>query len=819
MRLRVAFCALAAATLSCQLFQGVPPALAPTETGAPATRAPAGDSLQAVKLQPIKLRLGALFSAVERKEWVPGAYAGLEYGLPFDLALAANPEVLEGLSADQRAFLIRNGFVVMHSQEEQFYAIRDEVSRIHGQPYFLTTDAAFHVLHLTFDDLLKALERERLRPRMIAITAATLEELDLYLPALQGTAVEDDALRAAAYLSVAMSLFDPTWEVAPVVANLVERQVAQVQAYGGLDQSTLFPSFKDDYGAYRPVGHYATDPELEAYFQGVTWLGRVHFRLAEDQPSRVPLLVTLALRRATIGGRSAVAEWGEVQEVLDFLVGPTDDAGPAEYAELMDKVYGGDMLPTDLADESLWASFVSMSDQLPAPQINSTFVDSLADLEHDAGWRFMGQRFTLDALVFQNLVYDKVDELNGVRRLIPTGLDVMGALGSSAAMEALVALGETGYPGYREQMDIMQRLVEDRPEEEWHGRAYDAWLFSFLPILAEKDSSFPTFMRSEAWAYKDLNAALGNWAELKHDTILYAKMPEGVGGGGPPCTSDPTPGYVEPNPEAFYRMAYVAQTIAEGLLDRGLVDDPEAYWLDTGSFDGLNAGMRVLGRDLLSLGDIAVKELAGRELSREDYEVIQRCLGPAECAAHVPTWPMISNDDQIPPPPIVAAVAGGAGNVLEVATGYIDRIYAIVPLDGRLQVAQGGVYSYYEFVQPRGERLTDEVWREELAGPAAPSLPAWASNFVLPGGEPRDVVGFYVGSVFSITPEGDRLNLRETPSLSGAVLEHLGEGGYVQVIGGPVQADGNTWWKFQDCFTDVIGWSVQHPDWYLRDWQ
>ena len=59
--------------------------------------------------------------------------------------------MLAGLSAEQKTFLAQNGFVVMHSQEAQFGDIRSETGDVNGQPYYLTTDAAFHALHLTFD--------------------------------------------------------------------------------------------------------------------------------------------------------------------------------------------------------------------------------------------------------------------------------------------------------------------------------------------------------------------------------------------------------------------------------------------------------------------------------------------------------------------------------------------------------------------------------------------------------------------------------------------------------------------------------------------
>jgi hypothetical protein len=71
-------------------------------------------------------------------------------------------------------------------------------------------------------------------------------------------------------------------------------------------------------------------------------------------------------------------------------------------------------------------------------------------------------------------------------------------------------------------------------------------------------------------------------------------------------------------------------------------------------------------------------------------------------------------------------MTAGTDEVLEIGTGYIDRIYVIVPDDaGRFHVASGGVYSYYEFPWPTQDRLTDEAWRTMLRKGDAPERPAW----------------------------------------------------------------------------------------------
>jgi hypothetical protein len=782
------------------------------------------------RLEAFTVDVGLPFADVGLRAWEAAPYAGEDYALPLNPDDAANAEVLSGLTAAQLAFLAENGFVVIHSQEDQFSDIRDSVSEYNGQPYFLTTDAAFHALHLTFDEMLKALEREQVRGQMVAITQAVLDEVRSYRPALEGTEIEAEGLAAEAYLSVALKLFDPEAALAPAVEEMVSQQVDQIMAGEGRAYSVLFPEFEDDYGAYRPVGHYAGDPELEQYFRGMTWFGRVHFCLRDDPPactpSRLPLVITLAMRRAEMGDQTAAQAWADIHEVLTFLIGPSDDAGPSELAALMDAVYGSRQETADLADEGLWTEFLARAGELPAPRINSTFVDWLDQLEADIGWRFMGQRFTLDSFVLQNLVFDRVEPLaDGTARLLPSGLDVMAAFGSAPALAALEASGATAFPRYLDQMDMLQEAVRAQPEDQWLARFYEAWLYAFFPVLGGHDSAYPVYMQTDAWAYRELNSGLGSWAELKHDTILYTKIPEAAGGGGPP-SSGAAPGYVEANPDAFYRMAFAAEILVEGLRARGM-DTSEA--VPSGDYttgysvilsDAVEA-MAWLAQRFLTLGDIAVRELAGEALTEDDYAAIQACLGLEEC--QVLRERSYGLEAEMEPAPIVAAVAGGGSQldrVLEVATGYIDRIYVVVPIEGQVQVAQGGVYSYYEFTQPRSDRLTDQAWRERLVGPEAPELPAWASHFVLPGGAATEWLAFRLGDVYIVSEEGAGINGRAGASRSAEILFQLDPGDYVTFLEGPMEADGYTWWRVSTWTMqgEVEGWVVENHEWYERAW-
>jgi len=756
------------------------------------------------------------FGTTPLKEWQETPYAGRGDSLPVNLASTANPEVVTGLTGDQTGFLSKNGFVVIHSKEEQFADIRDQVSEKFGQPYYLTTDAAYHALHINFDALLKQLEKSVLKAEVLAVVSAAYESVSAQSASTAGKEIESDARLAQDYLAVALLLFDPQIELPSAEKKRVQPQIDQIMSAAGRAKSTLLPDFEDDYGAYKPVGHYAGDPELESYFRGMTWAGRMAFKFRDVEnpkfkPGRAPLIITQAMRQ----DEAVWQRYQRMMETLAFVVGPTDDSGPQELAALMDSVYGRNATFEKLADNTAWQTFLSRIDELPQPRINSTFANSTLALNLERSWRMMGQRFTLDALIFQNMIFDKVGSFEK-KREFPSGLDVMAVLGSEAALTAQQEIGETAYQNYMPQMMNLQSLVGEQLQPEWLSTFYSGWLYAFLPQVKTKSGAYPPVMQTTAWQNRELNSALGSWAQLKHDTILYAKMPEFMGGGGPP-SSPPAPGYVEANPNVFYRLAYIAQALKEGLEWRGYIASTEEYTGSGGdlSFMDLWRGMGTLAEQFSGLGDIAAKELRGEELIEEDRYRIMAPLGAIE--DHVAFAKRTGQDMELPPVPVIAAVSGAQNEVLEVGVGKVDRIYVAVPINGKIQIAQGGVFSYYEFKQPRGSRLTDEEWRNKLAGMAS-GLPDYSKNYLKNGGKMVDALAFRIGDTYIVNKAGATppLNVRKNPTKSAEVVDMLGYYTYIEIIDGPEKADNLTWWKIKIFGTEKEGWVAGKPEWYDR---
>lgn|GEM_PF-428318 len=804
----------------------------PTSTLIPTQSATSGHPAETPLSQPIDFSIqeGQPFADVPLKAFQPVPYRGKLDTLPIQFDQLGNFAVIQGLTAQQKEFLRQNGFVVIQSGDRQFKDLRRTVSTHYGQPYYLTTDAAYHALHKTFDDLLATLDQQYLRPVLGRLLEAEYSQVSEYVEATVGQPLSKDVELAKNYLAVALKLLYPEKALDSQVEARIALQIVQIMQYGGKQDSLLIPGLEDDYGAYRPVSHYSGIPALEAYFRCMTWLGRVAFQfknpdVPELVPSRAPLIMTLAQREANVNGVPAYEVWLDLYHITNFMVGPSDDPGPVEINALMEQVFGPVPVLSDLMDENQWQEFLGKTEQLPAPKIDSTFASFSAAQEASRDWRFMGQRFTLDGFIFQNMIFDKVGTLQEPRGF-PSGLDVAAAFGSPQALEALDAAGETRYVNFSEQMNFVRKIVNEQPEAEWHNRFYSAWLYAFRPQVSPKDSSFPPYMRTIAWGYKDVNSLLGSWAELKHDTVLYAKMPEGKGGGGPP-TSGLAPAYVEPNPNVFYRLAYPAASLYEGLSpyiatwdDKGWGETPSSNdWTPPLIFYNHHHQLGNLAEYFNKFGEIAERELKGEALTQEDYGVIQTCLELKDCKDH---GLYTDNPPEMDPFPVIAAVSGYQDSVLEAGVGYLNRIYVAVPLEGKLEIAQGGVFSYYEFTQPRTNRLTDQAWIEMLET-NPPAAPAWTSLFVLPGGQPTDALAFRVGDVYILTEKGytPPLNMRAGPSTSEAVLRKLDRPFYLTIKDGPVKNSEGTWWKIElydwsENGGPTEGWVVENQEWFIR---
>ncbi len=736
----------------------VPPQTPPPESATPPPLTPtiviptvpvAEATVEAVTTPvPVMLPDAPRFAAYQ-KPAVAGSAAIFHEPIAADLSNVVVPYVL---SQEQRARLAQEGLVVSPGMEKEFFTVYEK-ARYNNLPPFVTSDSLLHVYHLLFNKVLRTAERGAFIGLLQELNAAMLLQTAEQYQALRGTEWEDAALRSVAYIGVGSRLLDPGVEIPAYAEPLVEAELALIEAANGISASPIFPGleFGEDYTQYIARGHYTLSEELTRYFKSMMWYGRMTFRLRTDvaevgrAETRSALLLVHALRSAQgLQGAqgshtSALDVWLQLYNPTVFFVGRSDDLTAFHYLGVIEQVYGPAPELNTVADEAKLDAFIAAADALPPPQILGLVIGVDDDVEETTkGFRFMGQRFVPDAYIFRQLIYRNVGTPEEPR-MLPMGLDVMAAMGSDRAYSHLDALGETAYAQYPEQMQKMRDWTAGLSTEQWTETLYTTWLYGFYPLLEQVGEGYPAFMQSEGWLDKQLNTSLGSWAELKHDTILYAKQVYAeMGAGG---TLAPTPllarGYVEPVPEFFARLEALTQMTLEGLDSRNLLKDQDRNSLQR--LQELSAAFRVM----------AEKELRGEPLSEEEVHLIRFYGGELE---HLTMAAADREEedpggqpymDEEPQAAVIADVAtapdpdgDGVPNpvVLEVGVGRVDEIYVVVPLvleDGslQLQVAKGGVFAYYEFDWPADDRLTDEKWRQMLDAGEAPERPAWIDSF------------------------------------------------------------------------------------------
>jgi len=667
------------------------------------------------------------------------------YTVEGDLANIENKDQF-AFSEGSQDLLVDNAFAVEPGFLSEFFELYEQ-NRYGYIPSFITIDSVLHNFHLLFDYSLKKLEEDELIPALKELNAGLLTASESQYEALQGTDWENAALRNIAFFTLTTKLLEPAAPVGENVKSEVEADLAAIEKHEGIGFSAVMnfgqdisgvPAppeassegldlFKEDFSQYIPRGHYTRSEDLKKYFKTMMWYGRLTFRLKSEDETRSAILASLGL-----GQKDAnYANWEKIYEPTNFFVGKSDDITFYQYLEILDRVYGQDIDMDGLLSVDNFNIFLAQAKELEPPQLNSMpiFDESLQpDREEEIkGFRFMGQRFTVDASVFQRLIYREVKENSqGQTRNLPKGLDIPAALGSEEAYTILKGYGVDDYQNYPENMQKMRDHLAGLDLKTWTQNLYWGWLYSLNPTLSVKPEGYPAFAQNTAWLRKNLNSYLGSWTELKHDTILYAKQVYAeMGAGGAEEVDDR--GYVEPEPELYARLAALASMMKEGLELRGILSETQ------------NTNITKIGEIATTLKEISEKELEGKALSEEDYNFIRFYGGELE---HI--WLDVMRDEGVEsgsqtgehPAALVADVATDPnGFALEEAIGNIFSIYVVFPQEGKLKIGKGGVFSYYEFTQPLSGRLTDEQWWDIIAGQGEremPDLPDWTADFIAP---------------------------------------------------------------------------------------
>ena len=647
------------------------------------------------------------------------------------------------LEADELEALQDYGFVISDRQRFPTFTYGLETIYMEDLPIYVSADAVLEAIHRSYDDILKAIELASLSPTLDRLLEGMRSGLDSGAIAELGAQAEADA---DVYLAVALSLLrgETVASLTGGDATLIDDLVAGATTASGWQQLELFGVLRDvDFSQFTPRGHYTDAIELERYFRSMIWLGRIDFRLLETQDDgsqlfhRRQLEAMLALHGLVDG--EAQADWQTLHDTIGLFVGEPDfmtlpevdallaDLGITRYAELV-----------AVPDETIAQAILDGG--YGTQRISSHIVINgigAATLPLSSSFALLGQRYVVDSHVFSNVVYDRVNG-GDTLRMMPNPLDVAYA---ALANDQAAALLESELRTYEYQGDLrsMRLLVDAHEEAFWQQNLYNLWLHALRALSPRPEAlsdpaaaGLPSLTASEAWGRRMLNTQLASWAELRHDTILYAKQSYSSG-----TTCEFPDAYVDPYPDFFAAVATYAE---RGLAVAEQLDYGQHVWLSEqvpGYFHHL---YEVAG----TLEQMARQQQTGDPFTEEqmafinDAVVIQWGCGSADSSEGWYGRLFFDNSSSVAFDPTIADVhtqptdEGGfpVGRVLHVATGLPRLMVVTVETCTGPRAYAGLVSAYFEVITEDFDRLDDDRWSASLRGDNPADVP-WMADIVM----------------------------------------------------------------------------------------
>lgn len=654
------------------------------------------------------------------------------YQIAKNLSNIENIDQFSGFTSEQKKKLVNNGFLVLPTQSTKMYYTYD-TNEYQGVPNFITADTVLHLYHQFYDKSLINIETEYLYEDLELMTKQMLDKSILLYQSLTDPKLKELQKENIIYFLVARMLMVQSSELnidaESALLAIAKQEYELCTKAEGITRSPLLQ--KDvDYSQYVVRGHYTRSEELGRFFRTMMWFGTLPYSFYEKQVYQYDhVLQALLIAYTTFAKSEKVSDaklWSDIYLPTADYVGLSDDIDVFTMNKLRNEVFEGTEDPNLFNDEKYYAALETAVKALPEPQIQGKII--LSSIATEKQFRFMGQRYILDSDILQDLIEPIV-------RPIPSGLDVMGILGSSLAeqLQFEVYMPQETWPDYTTNYKQWKDKVGSFTPEDWSDNLYSGWLWTLSSALTEYDtnSGMPQFMTNQAWRNKALNTALGSYTELKHDTVLYGKQAMAEMGGPVEFAENH---FVEPEVELYTKLYYLTDYTLSVLKERNMLND------------SLSEGATQYKELLQLLIHCSVKELSNEPLTKEENDQLLRYGGAMENIAKNflngivdEDYPNIEISDML-----VSDISSANNAYLSLGTGYFDDIYVVVRMKDKLYLSRGSVYSHYEFTS--ASRLTDEQWWElngikvihqdyadfpEIGEPSKdlPAQPEWIKTF------------------------------------------------------------------------------------------
>ncbi len=581
--------------------------------------------------------------------------------------------------------LNENGFAVLDNpfsaQADDFYTIYDHLDK-KQMPTLITADFLLYYYQNVLKSVYKEVESttfydnlwetnlklykiaktryEERRQEAGIVNDPTLEaerlELIFFATALRLLQPTEDQINREATLE-ATDMFSVgeanhySFQLPDYLEENVRREVKLIREAEGLHKSPVL-LYERDYGIFEVPNNYLDSSRLRNFYLASSWLNSVfslHYR-SEDCPNclldkddwRISFYAAILLAEDFSANQDLQNRWAKIYKLMSYFTGLRGDLTYLHYNNVFKDLFGEDVSATEIlsgSEQDIDIKLERMRSELSQfdfLEIEGAIDQTSTSTKPLVGMKMLTEAYWPNDYIIGELTYPKVgvyleaDTTRDVdtdfvktlcsidrepRRCLFTVYDMIDLIYPIDDINSYYA-ANTLYEGYEQQKNKLESQLRDFTSWTWHSNNYWTTLYTAKEFMTAPDSHKPAYARNQAWTKRKLDTVAGAWVNLQVEADILTTYQQ--------TDSSHLSKVDQDNQYAEYRYAEPNHVLTAELLANTEMLLQMFSALDITEKDNQAVlKLKILKKDLENVLAIVDKELAGEELSADDYKFLE----------------------------------------------------------------------------------------------------------------------------------------------------------------------------------------------------
>jgi len=251
------------------------------------------------------------------------------YVINEDLSNIENIDQFSGFTDEQKEMLVKNGFVVLPSEDTRMNYVYDSNEYL-GIPNFITTDSVLHLYHQFYDKSLMGIESNFMYDDLDNLTRQMLAKSIRLWEVLEDEELKVLQERNIIYFLVARMLMLESSEVDILgvdvkeeLYNIAKEEYQLIDKAEGFIKSPYL-AYDFDYSQFTIRGHYTRSDKLGRFFKTMMWFGTAALSFNDLNNIYQSLLISYTTFLDTDYICDAQL-WSNIYQPTEQYVGVSDD--------------------------------------------------------------------------------------------------------------------------------------------------------------------------------------------------------------------------------------------------------------------------------------------------------------------------------------------------------------------------------------------------------------------------------------------------------------------------------------------------------------